>query len=141
MKKGFVFSIDSLIALSVTLALLVISASYLALVKDSALPSAFLKDFSMDAVTVLEKTGLLESAVDTNSSTGIAFFLNRLPQNICIEVNIFNESDTEKAIMTVLKNGCTANYEEKSSLKRSFLAGSEPSFYIAKVSAWYKISE
>ncbi len=135
-KKGFVISIDAMLALSVTLVLFIAAAFYLARVESSATPSLFLKEFSMDAGTVLEKTRILENAVEKNSSVELSSFLNKLPQNVCLEVSIFNEDDLESAELTVLKNGCNANYAEKTSIKRGFLAGSPPQFYVARISAW-----
>jgi len=136
-NKGFVISIDAMLALSVMLVLFIAAAFYLAQVKSSATPSLFLKEFSMDTGMVLEKTSLLKNAIEKNSSTELSSFLNKLPKNVCLEVSIFNKDNLESAEITVLKSGCNADYSEKTSIKRGFLAGSPPEFYIARISAWH----
>ncbi len=139
MKHGFVISMDAMLALAVTFILFVSATAYLATVKSEAKNSAFLKDFSMDTATVLEKSGELKRAVN-GSGSEIANTLNRLPEPICIEVQIFNASDLQNAEISVLKNGCNAKYFEKAIAKRGFYAESKRTFYLAKISAWYKVA-
>jgi len=138
-ERGFIISFDGMVALSLAFILFIAAATYLAGVQSNARGSVFLKEFSMDAATVLEKSGLLEETVERNSSAGLRSFLNKMPAAVCMEVKIFDNSDLVNAEVVVLKAGCTAEYFEKTSLKRGFVAGDDPEFYIAEVSAWKKV--
>ena len=138
--KGFVISFDGLLALSVTLILFIAAASYLARVESSAVSSVSLREFSVDVAAVLEKSGMLERAVERDSVAEIRSFVNKMPEGVCIEVKVYGSGDLENAGIIVLRSGCTAVYEEKTSAKRGFLAGGSPSLHMAEVSAWYKVS-
>ena len=139
--KGFIISFDGMLALSVTLILFIAAAYYLARVESSAVSSVSLREFSMDVATVLEKSEMLERAVERDSAAEIRSLVNKMPESICLEVKIYSSDDLENADIIVLRGGCTAEYEERTSAKRSFLAGSwNPSLHLAEVGAWYKVS-
>jgi len=140
-RKGFIISVDGMLALAVTLVLFISAAFYLAQVRSEAVSTISLREFSTDLATVLEKSEIFENAVDTGSVSEIRSLVNKMPDAICLEVKIYGSDDLDVADSIVLREGCTAIYEEKTSAKRSFfVGGSNPSLYLGEVSAWYKVS-
>lgn len=142
MKQGFVISLDALIALLVLLSLMVAASSYLAGIKHEAGSSLTLKEVAMDSITVLEKGGTLEKAISTDKVNEIRAFLNRMPANICGEINVYAETDLNNQIFTVLRPGCLKNFKELATIERSVVVENNGSadLYLAKINAWYKVS-
>jgi hypothetical protein len=143
MKKGFVISIDALIALVLLLSMLAAATAYYGGIKFEAGSSLALKQVASDSITVLEKSGKLEEAVNTDSVSDIRAFLNRLPGNICGEVSIYSKSGLENPLLLSLRPGCSKNFLDMASVKRSFLArsGGSATAYLGEMKAWYRVVE
>ncbi|MFH1521026.1 MAG: hypothetical protein ABID61_05255 [Candidatus Micrarchaeota archaeon] len=100
--KGFAISLDAVIALSFVLFAMMIIAT------QSYYPKApgeiYLKQLTLDVVTVLEKTGRMNQAIDGNSSA-IQELLETTPKLACIEITIV---DTNEIIVSnITKSDCT----------------------------------
>jgi len=141
MKRGFLISFDGILSISVAFVFFLTAIFYLSGVESSSRQSSYLKDFSMDIASVLEKSGDLESAIDNNSVGPIESFLNRTPKNVCTQLRLFDKDDTSNSVMIVRKNGCLDDYTERTALKRSFFVESKDEFYLAEVNSWFKVAE
>ncbi|MBI2598472.1 MAG: hypothetical protein HYW50_04720, partial [Candidatus Diapherotrites archaeon] len=143
MKKGFVMSVDAIISLLIFFALFSATTFYLGQVKFEAKNSVLLKESAMDAITVLEKNGKLEEAVKTNKATQIRSFLNKLPNSLCAQIQIFGENDPANPLMTVLRPDCKKNFKETATFNRSFavLNGATADNYVARITAWTRVSQ
>ena len=131
-KKGFVFTIDSVLALLTALALI---GAVLFLMRQPALHfnEQSLEGFAKAALAVLEKDGTLKAAVETNSSSAIGAYLNSYPQHLCASVSIKN---TNKNIVlpSINKINCSSS-SNKLYTRRVFIANS--STYYAEMNSWY----
>ena len=142
-QKGFVSTIDALIALLVFFSIFMASSFYLSNAKSTANNSILLKESAMDALTVLEKSGTLEKAINSNNPNGIRSFENRIPNSICIEVQIFSETDLTTPKMSVLRGGCKKNFIDSATFNRAFIArnGTSANYFIARITAWQKVEQ
>jgi len=140
MKKGFVISLDALIALLIFAVLIGTSAFYLEQAQAEARNSTLLKEAASDVLTVLDKTLVLETAIEDGSTTGIMSFLGKLPYNMCGEVLIYKNSDLSSIEVSVLRQGCSKTFDEVATVKRDFFVESNGSleFYIAELKAWVR---
>jgi hypothetical protein len=87
----------------------------------------------MDILTIMEKNGMLNLAVQTNDATEIKLILNSYTrENLCFIVKIYDS--TSKLIATDSKTGCTVSYT-KYTTKRSFIY--DDRFYYATLEGWY----
>jgi len=141
-SKGFVISLDAIIALMVFFIIFTLSTTYLEQVKFDAKNSLILKENAMDSLTVLEKNGALETSVKTNNVKLLRRFANKLPNNLCIDLGIYSESDLTKTIMSVLKPGCKKNFINSATISRSFVVRDdfETDLYLARIIVWQKVA-
>ena len=133
--RGFVISIDALVAVSFfMLAMIVISSqSY-----QPGVPSGiYLKHLSMDIVTVLEKTGRMGTAIDGNL-TGLHEIIERMPRAACMQVSITNSSDGTEA--SALRTGCTstAGLDIQVVVRPLQYNGSS---YVVRAESWFRKEE
>ena len=101
-EDGFVISIDALIALVLLLSMFAAATAYYGGIRFEAGSSLALKQVASDSITVLEKSGKLEEAVLDDKVSEIRAFLNKLPKNICAEVNIYSQSDLGSPLLLSL---------------------------------------
>ncbi len=119
--------------------ILVVNAN-LAGIEENPFSDAYLREFALDAATVLEKSGSLEQTVVQNDSTRVRQFLNQLPAALCMDVRVFHSADLNTAILTVAKDSCPSAASQTVSLNRSFVVqrNGDANFMVAKVGAWRK---
>ncbi|MFH1695072.1 MAG: hypothetical protein ABH850_01415 [Candidatus Micrarchaeota archaeon] len=134
--KGFVISIDSMIALVIAFAMLVSITGYFSNSKFDLLNEPKLAFVSQDVLTVLEKNNKLAEAVEENQNKEIGKYLNKTSNNLCFELNIFDYDNNSSALSTATKKGCKKGNSILST-KRSFF--SEEKFYWAELKSWYKV--
>ncbi len=139
-EKGFIISFEAIIALLVFAVLIGTSVFYLEQSVPEARNSLLLKETASDTLTVLDKTTILQDAIDNRSSLGINSFFARLPYNKCAEVIIYNESDLNTAILSVLRQDCEKTFDELATVKRGFFIESNGNldFYIAELNMWVR---
>ena len=117
-SNGFLISFDALIALLVLFAMLITATLYFSGSQYSEQNNLILKSTAMDSLAVMEKTGILESAVAKDNSSELRGFLNRLPNSVCSDLRIFSNSDYNNAVISVLREGCE-KAENSITIKRS----------------------
>ncbi len=137
--KGFIISIDAVIALIISFALLVAISGNFAESKFSSLNETKLALISEDVLTVLEKSGKFEEAVKENKNKEISKYLNKTTKNLCFELNIYDYDNNSSALNTTSKKGCKKNALTEISTKRSFFYGEK--FYWAELKAWFKVKK
>lgn len=138
-SKGFAISIDSILAIFVFFSIILTSVFYLSQIQSTAPSSNYLKEFSMDALTVLEKSGKLENAILNNRSNELRTFLNKMPFQICMEIKLYSASESMPKIV-LLRSGCERDYTEMTSIRRSFLVQQnyDLNYYYAELNSWYR---
>jgi len=129
--KGFMITVDGIIALIVALSVFVIINSTFMSAQPSALSDIQLKKFSMDSLTILEKSGMLARAVQYNSSAEIVYFTNTEFPSTCMRINI---SRADGYALSAARDGCTSEGKNFFIARRTFTDGSN--FYIAELHAW-----
>ena len=139
-EKGFIISFEALIALLVFAVLIGASVFYLGQVAPEARNSQLLKETAEDALTVLDKTTVLQNAINSGSSSGISSFLARLPYNRCAEVLIYSDTDLNTVALSTLRQGCEKTFSELATVKRDFFTESNGNldFYIAELNMWVR---
>jgi len=139
-EKGFIISFEALIALLVFAVLISTSIFYLSQVVPEARNSLLLKETAADALTVLDKTTVLQNAIDSGSSSDISSFLARLPYNMCTEVLIYSNTDLNTVVLSTLRPGCEKTFNELATVKRDFFTENNGNleFYMAKLNMWVR---
>ena len=132
MKKGIIFTLDATLAIVLALSIILSSMFYLSQTEVSFEKPTQYK-LSMDSLAVLEKQGVLDRAVSSNSTTEIQSFLDFLPSNTCAKIDLYDDSGAK--FMSVRRSYCTYP-EEYSVLRRVFISNYE--IYNAKIEVWYK---
>ncbi len=130
--KGFVISVDAVIALIIVFAMLAAITVNFSSQKIS-FSSLKTEIAGEDVLAVLEKSGMLEQAAESNSNNEIAKYLGRTAESQCFELNIIDEGNTS----TVTKKGCKKT-NEMSSVKRIFFSEANEKFYLAELISWNK---
>jgi hypothetical protein len=103
--RGFAITLDAVVALTFfLLAMVVISAQTY---QPTAPGDIYLKQLTLDTLTVLEKTGDINSMLGGNS-TPAQRLIEATPKLACIEVSIISGS-TQQVVATVAKSACTQN--------------------------------
>ncbi|VVC02930.1 Uncharacterised protein [Candidatus Bilamarchaeum dharawalense] len=100
--KGFIINLDAAVAVSFILFAMIIIASQS--YNPRAPTGIYLKQLTLDTITVLEKTGRLEQALDGNSSA-LNEVVEATPKLACISLTV---SDIKGNVMTTTtKSDCT----------------------------------
>lgn len=130
--KGFVITLDAVVALSFLLfAMLIISSQ-------SYLPRApggiYLKQLTLDTITVLEKTGRLERAL-SGEGQAIQQVIDATPELSCISVSLIDQSG--ETVVSSIKSGCedSAGLDVQASTSPARLRGA---MYIVRSESWFR---
>ena len=128
--KGFVITIDGIIALIVFVSLFIIISSPALRTAPNSWSDVQVRRLSMDSLAILEKDGALARAVELNSSSELLYFMSSELPSLCMEITVREEGIP---VMSAVKSGCVM---EQSAFitRRSFVSGG--SFYIAELRAW-----
>ncbi len=138
--KGFVFSLDALIAMLLLITMFITATIYFNQVEFKENINIVLKQIAMDSITVLEKNGKIENAIKQNQVNELRSFLNKLPKSICGEIKIYKTSDLTNPELIVLKENCEQNFLESALIKRSIIVKNEKEIelYLSEIKTWYK---
>ena len=131
-KKAIIFTLDSTIAIIMTLSLIIASLFYLSQSTVSS-ENENLYRITVDSLAILEKDNVLKLAASTNTTTPLQTFLDTLPYNICSRLEIFTKDNTK--LLTAVKRDCTYS-EDYLVSRRVFIV--QGNIFIAKMEAWYK---
>ncbi|MGV8085393.1 MAG: hypothetical protein ACP5N9_04040 [Candidatus Bilamarchaeum sp.] len=130
--KGFIITLDAAIAiLFVLFAILIISnQSYI----QKAPGTIYLKQLTMDLLTIMHKTGRFSQALEGNSSA-VSEIIEATPHLACIQVSIINVSGNDVFNMT--KNDCnsTTNVDIQATSMPLLYNGSD---YIVRSESWLR---
>ena len=135
--KGFVFSLDALVAIAIALIMITSSAYYLSGINENENQDYQIKQLTADFIAVLEKNNSLENAIINNNSTELANFVNTIPQDICLNIELYHKNDLITPIIVVRKQNCESNYDALFSIKRSFVVENQDmNIFLAEVTSW-----
>lgn len=130
--RGFAVTLDAVVALSFFMLAMVIIASqgY----QHTAPGSTYLKQLTLDVMTVLEKTGRIDQALDGNV-TGIQEILEATPKLACMKVSVINS--TGGVLAEAVKSDCaeTAGLDMQTAA-RPVLHG--VGVYVLKSESWFR---
>ncbi len=129
--KAFIISLDSLVAVSVMFLML-----YLMFSQDfhpAAPRGVYLKQLSLDALSVLEKSGRLSQMVAGNS-TAVREILGAAPQSVCMQVSLADEAGAPLA--AAIRPGCGEVGPERQTAATVLSYGGD--LYLVRMDSWYK---
>lgn len=129
--KGFVITIDSIIALIVTISIITLLSSSVFRLDTSAWSDAQVRHISMDSLAILDKSGILSRAVAQNSTAEIVYFMSTESTSLCMKVKV---SGTNGYNLYAEKTGCTDEGSKVFLSRRTFVSGND--FYTAELDAW-----
>jgi len=102
----------------------------------SAWKDSHLQRYSMDLLTVLEKSGYLENAVITEDTSQLQNVIAKTSKSLCFLLNI---KDSGETILSLQKQDCKITYKRRLITRRTFIArGDQTKVYEAELYGWYK---
>ncbi|MDO8553278.1 MAG: hypothetical protein Q7S22_00595 [Candidatus Micrarchaeota archaeon] len=129
-KKGFVFTIDAAFALLIfAVTFMLISHQVF---QDPTPRSTYLKQISMDTITVLGKTDMLGKMLGSNS-TEVRQVLDSLPQSVCAQVSLTSQSGNTT---TLTRPGCNNYQKELQIIRKPYIYTGN--FYTAEIQSWFE---
>ncbi|MBU0592050.1 hypothetical protein KKF81_05025 [Candidatus Micrarchaeota archaeon] len=99
--RAFVITLDALVA--VAFLFIVTIVLYTQTFSPNTMQSIYLKHYSLDFITVMEKTGKLDLTI-ANNSTAMHQILEQTSERICMQVTITNSDEIDLA--TISKTNC-----------------------------------
>jgi hypothetical protein len=129
--RGFVITLDSIIALILAISLIIIASSPVLRVRPSAWSDTQVKRISMDFLTILDKSGVLARAVGQNSSAEMIYFMSSESSSLCMKARL---SGSNGYIFSAEKPGCDEEGARVFLSKRAFVSGNN--FYTAELRTW-----
>lgn len=133
LKKGGIFTIDAILALLISSAVIVYSFVLLGQ-NNNIEDDTDIITIAYDTLTVLEGSDVLSNAVNQNSIATISQFMNNLPAHICANISIY--TITSQQILSANKQNC--NSSEQVSIARGAFIANNTNVYYAEMMAWYK---
>lgn len=128
--KGFAITLDAIVAISFFMfaIMLIASQSY----QPRAPGGIYLKQLTLDTLTVLEKTGSIDQAILGNT-TEVQEMLEATPTLACMDVTIMDAADT--VVITAVKSGCneTAGLDMQATTRPVLHQGR---MYVVKSESW-----
>lgn len=144
MKKGYIFILDAVLAISVALIISTTIMHNLATTQESKITNLQLQTLGQDFLKILDKTGELEainSKSDEKAEDDLSSIINEnIPFNIGVHLSVLiyeyedDEFDEEREID--ISNADTGN--EFVSVKRSFVINNGEMYGLAKIDVWFK---
>jgi len=130
--KGFAITLDALVALSFFLFVMMILATQT--YQPKAAGGVYLKQLTLDTITVLEKTGRIEQALGGNSS-GMHELIEATPKLACMAVSL--EDSRGDTVAAVVKSDCneTAGLDMQISVRPVLYQGET---YLLRSESWFR---
>ena len=139
-RKGFVLTLDAIIALLVIFMSVAVTFSFIHQVRNYSPQSIKLRELSSDLLSVMEKNGYLEESV--SDRTAVRSLLQDTPDGVCMMLEV-TEGNSTIPTYAMQKTGCEVSTgKERVVLReeyvswRSFVKDGE--YYCAKITGWYK---
>ena len=135
-EKAFFIGVDSILAILIALMFFILVTGTINTLDFSAWSDNHLQRYSMDVLTVLEKTGYLSNAVFTSDATVLRQVISQTPPSMCFLMEVEGE---EGIVLSVEKHDCLPTGRRRLTTRRSFVVvGDQTNIYTAKLYAWYK---
>lgn len=129
--RGFVITLDAMIAIVfIFMAALIL---YTQTFYTYAPRGVYLKQITLDALTIIEKTGAIGTAIGGDSSE-VREVIRTAPQHVCIQVTI-NDASGEQ-VAAILRGGCSEHGKEVQVAVRPVVYEGESYSVIAH--SWYR---
>lgn len=128
--RGFIITFDASIALLFLFIAGIIMATLI--FYPTAPRGVYLKQVSLDVITILEKTERLDGILEGNA-TGIHEILMATPEAICMQISII---DAGEELAVIGKLNCGSYEKELQTVTRVFVH--DGNSYYAKVESWYR---
>ena len=128
MKKGFVLTIDTMLALVVATLFITMIVYFVTTPKLKT--QEYLYSVGGDFLAVLEKDGSLVAAVNGHPA-GVEYLIGAVPANLCLNITITNATDHR-----VYSGGGCPEAAKYVIAKRTLINGSD--FYVVKARVWYR---
>jgi hypothetical protein len=130
--RGLVITLDSLFALSIFVFVMILLAGQAYTARTPG--NVYLKQLTLDALTVLEKTGRVDAAL-LNDTDAMQDVIEATPDSACIRVTLINASGN--AVAAAARADCTDN------LGLDLQVASMPvmhrgSEYILRAESWFR---
>jgi len=132
--KAFVITLDAIMALSFFLIVMVVLSSQTYQPRSPG--NIYLKQLSLDTITVLEKTGRIHGALYGNeTSNAMQDVIEATPEMACIDIGVYNSSDD--LIVSALRSDCTDNegLDLQTATRPMVFRGQ---YYIIRTESWFK---
>jgi hypothetical protein len=129
--RGFIITTDGIMGLVFFLFILSLLASHT--FKQTTTNEIYLKQFSMDFLTVMEKNGRVGALIE-GDSTSLRQIIDRTPVALCLEYSATDSSGNR--ISTITKTGCGGHGNLLQTISQPFIYNE--SHYIATVQSWYR---
>ena len=139
-EKGFVLTVDAFLSVTLILLFIILSFFYLSKTSVYSWNAVDLRLVTGDELAVLEKGGVLESAIKQSSSEGILSALNDTPNSYCFSLTVYDYSAALAPKLNSVKSGCAQKGNDVSSVERTIISrnASDINFYIARLEGWRK---
>ncbi len=138
MTRGFVITVDAVLAAVILFTLLTISFDTLKRDGVDIQVQRELGVLSYKIGEALETSGALSNAALSNNTSQIRSFLDGLPFNMCASVSVKSEPHSTQTVFLVSKSGCSSIIGQSMSTSRGFVVPSPPdaNLYVATISTW-----
>jgi len=129
--RAFVTTFDALVALSflLVISILVSTQSF----QLNYARGVYIYQLTHDVLSVMQKTGRLDDAIDGNSSA-VRNILESTPEAVCMQILIYDNSGTSVASLS--KFNCGETVSQLQIVSMPFTAHGNR--YIAKAQSWYR---
>jgi hypothetical protein len=130
--KGFAITLDALIALSLFMMVMILIAGQTYQPRSPG--SIYLKQLTLDTMTVLEKTGRVDAALFGNASQ-MQEVIEATPTLACIHLSITNSSDS--IVVSAARNDCndSTNLDMQVATKPILHQGRH---YMLRAESWFR---
>ena len=130
--KGFAVTLDSVVAVSFFFFALVLIATQT--YEPRAPGGVYLKQLTLDVLSVMEKTGRMGQAIEGNTSS-MQGILEATPNLACFSISILNS--TGDTMLSAEKSGCnnSAELDLQVTTRPLYYKGEK---YIARTESWFR---
>lgn len=129
--RGFVITLDSIIALVVAILLIILISSPVLRVSPTAWSDSQVRHTSMDLLAILEKSGILSRAEEQNSTAELLYFMSTESTSLCMKIRL---TDSDGYNLSSEKVGCDSEGKRVFLTERTFVDGGR--FYTAELRTW-----
>ncbi|MEK6982265.1 MAG: hypothetical protein AABX38_05015 [Candidatus Micrarchaeota archaeon] len=132
--KGFVLTIDAIMALLFMLVAIAIIFSYNLSAKQFG-KDIYLTEVSFDTLSVLEKQGLFDKLITLGNDSAILDALSLTPVSVCTDLKII-QLQNNSVVSITSETGCGNSTSVYAISRRSFISNS--TIYLGELRSWYR---